>query len=134
MIVRALSDIAGTDREVCGENWASRRLLLREDKLGFSLHDTIIRGGTSTEMQYRNHLEAVYCIQGKGALTVIETGEVFSIGPGTVYALDRNDRHILRAESDMRMICVFTPALVGPESHDENGSYPLTDEADVATA
>jgi L-ectoine synthase len=52
---------------------------------------------------------------------------VFDIDPGTVYALDQNDRHILKAESTMRMICVFAPALVGPESHDENGSYPRLD-------
>ena len=132
MIVRSLKDIEGTGREISAETWLSRRLLLRDDNMGFSLHDTIIRAGTSTEMHYQNHLEAVYCIEGKGTVTVVETDEVFNIEAGTVYALDQNDRHILTAQSNMRMICVFNPALVGPESHDENGAYPLMQTSDAA--
>ena len=134
MIVRSLKDIEGTDREISAETWLSRRLLLCNDKMGFSLHDTIIRAGTSTEMHYQNHLEAVYCIEGKGTVTVVETGKVFDIEAGTVYALDQNDRHILTAESSMRMICIFNPPLVGPESHDENGAYPLMQTSGAATA
>ena len=68
MIVRRLDELTGTDRETRAETWASRRFLLKEDGMGFSLHDTIIHAGTSTEMHYQNHLEAVYCIEGKGVL------------------------------------------------------------------
>ena len=125
MIVRSLKDIEGTDRQVNAQNWMSRRLLLQNDGMGFSLHDTVIHAGTRTEMHYQHHLEAVYCIEGSGKITLLETGEEFPIREGTVYALDRNDRHILSAESTMRMICVFNPPLVGPESHDENGVYPV---------
>ncbi len=42
MIVRRLNELT-EDRKVQAENWASRRLLLRSDQMGFSLHDTIIR-------------------------------------------------------------------------------------------
>ena len=68
MIVRSLSDLENTDRETRAETWVSRRFLLKSDGMGFSLHDTIIHAGTTTEMHYRNHLEAVYCIEGKGVL------------------------------------------------------------------
>ncbi len=129
MIVKSLSEIAGTSREVTAENWQSRRLLLREDGMGFSLHDTVIRAGTSTEMEYRHHLEAVYCVQGRGTIKLVDTGEVFAINDGTVYALDQHDRHVLTAETDMRMVCVFNPALVGPENHDGEGVYPLYESA-----
>lgn len=129
MIVRRLNEIAGSDREVNAANWTSRRLLLAGDGMGFSLHDTTIHAGTTTEIHYQNHLEAVYCVQGKGRITVIETGEVFEVEDGTVYALDGNERHLLTADSDMRMVCVFNPALVGPEVHDENGVYPLLSES-----
>lgn len=132
MIVRTLQDVKDTDREIAGENWTSRRLLLRDDKMGFSLHDTVIRAGTSTEMHYQNHLEAVYCVRGKGTVTVVETGEVFQIESGTVYALDQNDKHVLNAETTMRMVCVFNPPLAGPESHDASGAYPLIEEASTA--
>ena len=128
MIVRSLNDIDGTERQVSGETWSSRRLLLRDDKMGFSLHDTIIHAGTKTPMHYQNHLEAVYCIEGKGTVTEVDTGTVHPIESGTVYALDQNDRHVLQAETTMRMICVFNPALVGPESHDAEGAYPLLEE------
>jgi L-ectoine synthase len=125
MIFRRLNELIGTDREVSAENWTSRRLLLRDDGMGFSLHDTIIHAGTSTEMHYQNHYEAVYCIEGTGTVTVVESGEQFPIEAGTVYALNNNDRHVLTAETMLRMVCVFNPALVGPESHDENGVYAL---------
>ena len=125
MIVRKLDELAGSEREVHAPNWTSRRLLLHGDGMGFSLHDTVIKPGTTTEIHYQNHLEAVYCIQGKGEVTVLATGEKIPIQDGTVYALDGHERHLLSAETEMRMICVFNPALVGPETHDENGVYPL---------
>ena len=51
-------------------------------------------------MHYRNHLEAVYCVAGKGSIEVVATGEVFPISAGTAYALDQHDEHILRAETE----------------------------------
>ena len=125
MIVRKLADMTNTDREVKAENWTSRRLLLKDDQMGFSLHDTVLHAGTKTQMHYQNHLEAVYCIEGKGSVTLIDSGEVFPIEAGTVYALDKHDHHILHAETELRMVCVFNPPLVGPESHNADGVYPL---------
>lgn len=131
MIVRTLQEIAGSDREVRGETWTSRRLLLKGDKMGFSLHDTLIGAGTRTHMRYANHLEAVYCIAGRGSVTTLSDGRVYPIEPGTVYALDRHDEHVLVAEAELRLICVFNPALAGPEVHDATGAYPLLDESDT---
>lgn len=125
MIVRTLDQIHGTDREVHAANWTSRRLLLAGDQMGFSLHDTVLHAGTETRMCYRNHLEAVYCVAGTGSLEVLATGEVFPIAPGTMYALDQHDEHVLRAGTELRMVCVFSPPLVGQEVHDETGAYPL---------
>jgi L-ectoine synthase len=125
MIVRTLDQIHGTDREVHAANWTSRRLLLAGDQMGFSLHDTVLHAGTETRMCYRNHLEAVYCVAGTGSLEVLATGEVFPIAPGTMYALDQHDEHVLRAATELRMVCVFSPPLVGKEVHDETGAYPL---------
>ncbi len=125
MIVRKLDDMRGTAAEVRAENWTSRRLLLAGDGMGFSLHDTLIHAGTTTEIHYQHHLEAVYCIAGAGRVTVVGSGEVFEIESGTVYALDGNEKHLLTADTEMRMVCVFNPALVGSEVHDENGVYPL---------
>ncbi len=126
MIVRSLDEIEGTDREVVAENWTSRRILLAQDGMGFSLHDTVIRPGTETLIWYRHHLEAVYCIEGDGEVEVLATGEIYPISAGTTYALDGNEKHLLRARTQMRMVCVFNPPLTGREVHDEDGVYPAS--------
>lgn len=125
MIVRTLEDIVGTDRDVDGGNWSSRRLSLADDGMGFSMHDTILRAGTETHMWYKNHLEGVYCIEGKATLEDKATGEVHEIRPGTIYLLNDHDRHVLRVEEDLRVICTFNPPVTGQEVHDEDGAYPL---------
>ena len=56
----------------------------------------------------------------------VKTGKTFPISPGTLYALDQNDEHILRAISgDLRLVCVFNPALTGQEKHQADGSYAV---------
>lgn len=125
MIVRNLEDIVGTDRDVKAETWESRRLSLADDRMGFSMHDTILYAGTETHMWYKNHLEAVYCIEGKGTIEDKATGEVHDIAPGTIYLLDQHDRHVVRAEEDLRMVCTFNPPVTGQETHDADGAYPL---------
>lgn len=127
MIVRRLEEIIGGERDIAAENgnWVSRRLLLRHDDMGFSFHDTTIFAGTETYIHYKNHLEAVYCVGGRGEIEDLETGVIHPISDGTMYALNGHERHYLRAEEDMRMICVFNPALTGAEVHDREGVYPL---------
>lgn len=129
MIVRSLEEVMGTERDVQTPNWVSRRLLLKSDGMGFSLHETTIFPGTETTICYANHLEAVYCIEGEGEVETIEDGRIHPIRPGVVYALDRHDRHHLRARTRMRLVCVFNPPLTGREVHDADGVYPLLDEA-----
>lgn len=125
MIVRRLSEIKGTERDVEAETWRSRRLVLADDDVGFSLHDTVLHAGTVTDMWYRNHIEAVYCIEGAGTIEDKATGDVHPIGPGTMYLLDAHDRHRVTARTDLRMICVFNPPCTGSEVHDADGAYPL---------
>lgn len=124
MIVRKLTDILNTAAHAKGEAWESRRILLAKDGLGYSLHDTICKAGTTQRLEYRNHVETNYVIDGQGAVTNVATGETWPLGPGTVYVLDRHEAHLLRADTDLRIICVFTPALTGQETHDASGSYP----------
>lgn len=125
MIVRRLRTISGTDRDVEAETWRSRRLVLADDGVGFSLHDTVLHAGTVTEMWYRNHIEAVYCIEGTGTLEDLGTGEVHELAPGTMYLLNEHDRHRLTARTDLHTVCVFNPPCTGREVHDEDGAYPL---------
>jgi L-ectoine synthase len=132
MIVRHLDDLEGTDRETRGPTFVARRFLLARDGVGYSFHDTVLYAGTTTNMHYKNHVESVYCVEGKAKLTDHVNGEVYDIRPGTIYVLNGNEKHTLEVEEDVRMICVFTPALVGQEVHDEDGAYPLLDPAEHA--
>ncbi|MDQ0300824.1 L-ectoine synthase [Salibacterium salarium] len=128
MKVVKLEDIIGSDNEVDGGNWVSRRLLLKKDNMGYSVNDTIIRAGTETHIWYQNHLESVYCIEGEGEVETLSDNKIHPITADTLYALDQNDEHLLRAKRDMRMICVFNPPLSGREVHDENGVYPVDED------
>jgi L-ectoine synthase len=124
MIITSLNEILDTERDVRAENWRSRRLLLQSDGMGFSMHDTLIHAGTSTHIHYKHHLEAVYCIEGTGTITLAESGEAFRLEPGVLYALNDHDEHVLEAETQLRMVCVFNPPITGREVHDEDGVYP----------
>ncbi|HLS08668.1 ectoine synthase [Lentibacillus sp.] len=128
MIVKSLEDLIGTEDETTEENWSSRRFILKKDGVGFSMNDTIIKAGTENYFWYKNHIEAVYCIEGEGTIEKVETGDVYDIKAGTMYLLDEHDKHILRAKTQMRMVCVFNPPLVGRETHNEEGYYPLLTE------
>lgn len=132
MIVRHLNEVAGTTRDVATPTWRSRRLLLADDGLRFSMHDTIIFAGTSTDMWYKHHVEAVYCIEGEGTLVNRETGESWPLEPGLLYVLDGHEQHRVEAETDLRMICVFDPPVTGTEVHDEDGTYPAAAAAPIA--
>ncbi|WP_194544660.1 ectoine synthase [Paenibacillus sp. JZ16] len=124
MIVKYLEEIVDTKDDIDTQTWNSRRLLLTKDGMGFSLNDTLIKAGTETLIWYKNHVEAVYCIEGEGEIEIVG-GETHPISPGMMYALDGHEKHYLRARSQMRMVCVFNPPLTGAEVHDEEGTYPL---------
>ena len=128
MIVRDLNKARNTERHVVSDGWESVRLLLAGDKMGFSFHITTIHAGGELNFHYKNHLESVYCISGSGSIEDIATGGVHQIRPGVMYALDKHDNHILRADEEMIMACVFNPPVTGQEVHQDDGSYALVAE------
>ena len=127
MIVRNLDAARAKGRKIVDPkgNWDSTRLLLNDDKMGFSFHITTIYAGADFFMHYQNHLEAVYCISGEGEVETLDDNKKYAIAPGTVYALDQHDKHILRAKTEMVMACVFNPPLTGKEVHNAEGAYEL---------
>ncbi|HEX2812738.1 MAG TPA: ectoine synthase [Sphingopyxis sp.] len=130
MIVRTLGDIRKTDRNVRSDGWASARLLLKDDGMGFSFHVTTMFAGTELKMHYQHHLEAVFVLKGTGTIEDLATGEIHRLEPGVLYALNEHDRHIVRPETDILTACAFNPPVTGREVHDETGAYPA--DADLA--
>lgn len=126
MIVRTAEDVKA--RGGYGEKsgfWTSTRYLLRDDDVGFTLTETTCASGQTLEMEYKNHVEANLVIEGEAKLTDMQTGQVYQLSPGSMYTLDKHDRHRIEALTDLRLVCVFTPALTGAETHDADGSYPV---------
>lgn len=125
MIVRNVGDLDDTDRDIRTPNWRSKRIVLAKEGVGFSVHETTVYAGTVNDFWYANHIEAVFVVEGEGELLDKGTGETHQLRPGSLYLLDKHDRHQLRPKTDMRTFCVFNPPVTGREVHDENGVYPL---------
>jgi len=125
MNIVKLRNIACTDREVhCPRGgFVSYRFLLQSDGMGFGLHKTVIPAGVRQHWHYKKHLEACYCISGRGFLTDAETGECHEITRDTCYVLDKHDEHWFQAIEDVVLISVFNPPVIGMEVHGEDGSY-----------
>lgn len=131
MIVRKLSEAKLQGRSVSAEGWESNRLLLKSDGAGFSFHITRIFKDAVLHMHYQNHIESVYCISGFGEIKDVVSGVIHPIESGTLYILDKHDKHILRAFEEMEMACVFNPPLMGREVHNTEGAYGLAAEVIV---
>lgn len=129
MIIRKLKDVRASDRNVKSDGWTSARMLLADDGMGFSFHLTTLHAGSELKMHYRNHLEAVMVLKGTGTIEDLGTGETHELRPGVLYALNENDQHIVRPETDILTACVFNPPVTGQEVHDETGAYPAADAA-----
>jgi L-ectoine synthase len=108
-------------------NWTSERLLLKKDNMGFSFHITTLMANSEIKLHYKNHLESVYCIRGEGSIIDIKNSLEYQINPGTIYALNHNDEHIVKAKTEMELACVFNPPCVGNEKHAKDGSYSISD-------
>ncbi|MHA6346206.1 ectoine synthase [Roseivivax sp. CAU 1761] len=128
MIVRDVNELKNTDRAVSDARWTSVRMLLADDKMGFSFHITYLEAGSEHTFHYKNHFESVYCISGKGSITDLGTGETHEIKPGVMYGLNLHDKHTLRAEEELVMACCFNPPVTGNEVHQADGSYAAPDE------
>jgi L-ectoine synthase len=132
MILDTLDNLRTGDRRIAGPGWESVRMLLAGDGLGFSLHVSTMQPGQTLSLWYKHHLEACFCLQGRGVIRALDgsaSGEIF---PGRLYVLDNHDRHEIDVLEELVVICVFRPALHGDERHDADGSYELraTTESD----
>lgn len=127
MIVRTLQEARNSNRRIVSPdgNWESTRMLLKSDGMGYSFHITTIYKGADFHLHYKNHLESVYCISGKGEIEDLATNTKHPIEPGTLYNLNNHDSHMLRAFEEMELACVFNPPLNGTEVHNKDGAYEL---------
>ena len=122
MFVRSLNDVEKTDYFVDWGNGTSHRMLTEADGMGFTMCHTVVKKGSESLLEYRNHLEACYCIGGEGEVEDMN-GNVYPIKVGDIYVLNQHDKHYLRGgkDTDLILVSVFNPPLKGTERHNLKG-------------
>jgi L-ectoine synthase len=133
LIVRTLTEITDTERDIQTPNWRSKRIVLANDGVGFSVHETVLKAGTVNDFWYANHIEAVFITKGEAELYDKDNDKTYQLAPGSIYVLSGNEKHQLRPKTDLHTVCVFNPPVTGREVHDENGVYPLIVEEQQAS-
>ena len=128
MSVKVLDELRATGREktVAGGSAQSVRILLQEDKVGFTLCDVILARGNKNILWYKHHWEANYILQGRGKVLDLSTGEQWALEPGVMYIVGPKDRHSIEALTDLHLISIFNPPLQGNEQHDVEGTLPAS--------
>ncbi|MGE6778727.1 ectoine synthase [Vreelandella titanicae] len=104
-------------------SFTSLRVVTKKYNSLFSIHDTTIYKDEILELCYRKNEEYVYIIEGEGEIYDYNTQKNYKLEPNTIYHVSENDKHRLIAKTNLRGICIFTPACRGDIEHDEDGSY-----------
>lgn len=113
---------AGREMTVANAHVRSLRMLTKSDAVGFGLSDVRLAAGAEAVLWYKHHWEANHVLSGTGDVTDLGTGRTWKLAPGMAYCVGPADRHRLRAETDMHVISLFCPPLVGDEQHDQDGA------------
>ena len=113
---------AGREMVVAGGQARSLRMLVRDDRVGFSLSDVRFSAGGRCDLWYKHHWEANLVIGGEGTLREAATGRTWPLRFGVLYLVGPRDRHRIECRRDMHLLSVFRPPLSGDEQHDADGA------------
>ena len=98
---------------------------------------TTLYEGEAIPLWYKNHVEAVYVLDGELQISWVHedgvTPQAQTLYRGDMYLLDQHDRHELLPLETTTVACVFNPPVTGTEDHDADGSYELAPEQDTVT-
>jgi L-ectoine synthase len=133
MKIKRINQLEHTEISVKFTGGVSIRPVVASDGMGFSVHKTIIPKGGPHFWHYPNHLEACYCIKGKGILVNLETKDQHMITPDVIYLLDEHDKHTFEALEDTILISIFNPPVSGNEKHDKLGNYPESEYINIVS-
>jgi L-ectoine synthase len=118
MIIRSVAEVLGTFRDVHGGGWKSRRLVLADEDVGYSVHETTLEAGVNLRFEYAHHRETVYCVSGEGQVEDLASGRTVALAPGSLYSAGIGEPHRIATTTEMRLLCIFTPPLAGTEEAD----------------
>jgi len=124
MFVKRADEMRRAGKEMIVGNGQARtvRMLTKADGLGFGFSDVHLAAGAEAILWYKHHWEANHIISGTGEVTDLTTGQTWKLEPSMAYNVGPKDRHRLRAHTDIHLVSVFCPPLVGNEQHDKDGA------------
>ncbi len=123
MFVKRVDEMRRAGREMFAADGQARtiRMLTKSDGVGFGFSDVRLAAGAEAAFWYKHHRQANHIISGSGEVTNLATGQTWELGPSMAYCVGPEDRHRVRAHTDMHLLSMFSPPLVGDEQHDEEG-------------
>ncbi|XP_038067200.1 uncharacterized protein LOC119737152 isoform X2 [Patiria miniata] len=124
-VVRSLSEVVGTDRDIDWGGGHSRRYLIKQDGFPLGIHNTWVYPKTCSRMCYMNHIEGAYYIAGKVTYEWQDTSGDWvhattktDSANGTNYLMNMHDCHVVKVHDEEALcICIFDPVLTGDEIH-----------------
>ena len=124
MFVKTAQQMRAEGKEMVAANGQARtiRMLTQADDIGFGFSDVHFDAGAEANLWYKNHWEANHIVSGTGMVEDLTTGESWQLEPDMAYMVGPKDRHRVRAETDVHILSLFSPALRGGEQHDEDGA------------
>lgn len=117
---------AGEEMTLGGGQIRTLRLLTKADGTGFGFSDVHFAPGAENVLWYKHHWELNHILSGSGEVSDLTTGESWRLEPGTAYNVGPKDRHRVRAFTEIHLLSVFSPPLMGDERHDADGAFPPT--------
>ena len=120
MFVKRVDEMRRAGKEMTMANGQARtiRMLTQADAVGFGLSDVRLAAGAEEIICYKDHRQANHIISGAGEVTDMTTGQTWELGPSTAYYVGPEDRHQVRARTDMHLLSVISPPLMGDEQYD----------------
>jgi L-ectoine synthase len=124
MFVKRVDEMRRSGKEivVAGGKVRTLRMLAQADAVGFGFSVVQMAAGAEAVLWYKHHWEANHILSGTGAVTDLGSGRTWKLEPGMAYNVGPKDRHKLRADTDMHLVSIFCPPLVGDEQHDADGA------------
>lgn len=124
-VVRHLSELVGTERDIDWTSGRSRRYLIKEDGFPLGLHNTSVYAKTKSRLEYRNHIESVYYIAGRATYhwadadgKWIHEESRIDKDNGTSFLMNLHDPHLVEIhDQESYCVAVFDPVLAGKETH-----------------
>lgn len=117
LLMKSLSEVVGSDRNVSFKGGYSRRFLAAPDGYNISFHNTLIHANFNGHLHYPHHMEANFFIKGQGEY-IWKNGQQqfdFEKHHGTMLLVEHDPHEVKIGTSGSIAICLFFPPLKGTE-------------------